>query len=931
MMDRALVFPDDPSRAIIRSAPAPGLRINDRDALPSVYFGIRIDAAVNLLEAREYEALDRTERLRKALDEQRTFVNAVLDPSLGLALDLRTRVRPRERPPIQVALLGRVWGGEDRVALTARAETLQRQLLVTLPRHLTGSLIDDGDELLGWLSPFTPTTRVDAVMVTRREVTAIPSRPDTKVAYYFSVVPFGWSETDWTSVYAALSASRVAVVLSVALLPVDLPASFTSRLERVATHYGRLAKEDRLQGGLYHGERLIPPDAFAVDAERAWRDYARRYSDRAFVMRIQIAAEGALPAGVVEAVAGAIAAGDREQPSHLEGDRSAAAYEIRRAGSEFEQRLARWNLDALDVALLDGRPGIWRRADPPSADLAALCVIADARDAASAFRMPIAIDGTVPGFKVRRGHFGHAESSVPSGPAIRVGYIPGTEDAIAMPLDDLTKHALVAGSTGSGKTTTVLELLRQLWLDHGIPFLVIEPVNSDANDYRRLLSEPGFETLELYTVGDEGVRPLRFNPFEVPAGVLVGEHIANLLACFKAAYGLWEPLPSIYQDALNHTYLRAGVLSSERATGEARAWPTAVEFMHAMRNVTANLGYSGEVKDNIEAASIRRAEQLAAGVSASAFLTSQPNDIGRLLDRPVILELKSLGSGDEQSAMMALLLNALTEHYQVVRGASPRLVHVTVIEEAHRLLTRPAGGRAQEEGQAKEKAAEAFANTLAENRKYGEGMIIAEQIPTKLVVDALKNTNLKVMHRLTAEDDRNELGETMGFDEAQKRFATRLRTGEALIYNDELAEATLVEVRRSHGAGELRPPMAASAPPFAACSICRAQCEYRGAALAIVRDSVIVDDVWSAVGVLESRDSSYEDSEAEWRRLTDLLRSRVRAFSALPVADPGVTDAAYCLFVHAMAIRRTQFAPTWPTAVADRLGITTAVAEGEAD
>lgn len=401
----------DPSRAIIRSAPAPGLRIGDpRDPQPTVYFGIRLDAAVDLLEARESEGLERTQQLRKALDEQRTYINAVLDPSLGLALDLRTRVRPQERTPIQVALIGRVWGEQDRGALTARAGTRQRQLLATLPRHLTGSLIDDRDELLRWLSPFATATPVDAAIVTRREVTAVPSRPDAKVAYYFSVVPFGGGATDWTSVYAALSASPVAIVLSVALLPVELPASLTSRLERIATHYGRLAREDRLRGGLYRGERLVPPDAFAVDAEPAWRDYARRYSGRAFVMRIEIAAEGALPVGVVEAVAGAIASDDREQPGRLEGDRSAMAYEIRRASNEFEQRLARWNLDALDVALLDGRHGIWRRPDPPSADLAALCVLADARDAAATFRMPIAIDGTVPGFEVRRGHFEHAET-----------------------------------------------------------------------------------------------------------------------------------------------------------------------------------------------------------------------------------------------------------------------------------------------------------------------------------------------------------------------------------------------------------------------------------------------------------------------------------------------------------------------------------------
>ena len=154
--------------------------------------------------------------------------------------------------------------------------------------------------------------------------------------------------------------------------------------------------------------------------------------------------------------------------------------------------------------------------------------------------------------------------------------------------------------------------------------------------------------------------------------MLISEHLANLLACFKAAFGLWEPLPSIYQDALNLTYLRAGLLPSERSDVTKRAWPTGGRVHARHAEVTADLGYAGEVKANIEAASIRRAQQLVRGVTGSAFLTDQPNDIAGLLDHPVILELKSLGAGDEQALMMALLLNAITEHYQASRGADAR-------------------------------------------------------------------------------------------------------------------------------------------------------------------------------------------------------------------------------------------------------------------
>jgi Helicase HerA, central domain len=901
------------------AAPPPGLQSGgERPDVHNAYFAITIDAAVDLLEAREYQGLPRADRMAKALSEQQGFLNGFFDPALRAALDLRIVVEQQAATPITVGLIGRVWGA-DTSEVAAKADRLCAQLHASLPRHVTGTPVPDEAAVRALLMPFADGA-ADSAMITRHELIGKPSRPDAQVAYYFSAVPFNWADSDWSAVYAALAACSGPLVVSAAVLPMQIPASFGQKLLSLATFYGRLAREDEQESGLYFGRQKLAPDAFAVDAERAFRDFSRRLGQKAFALRIQVAAAGALPAGIVEAVAAAISPPDPGSGSHLERERSVSAYEVRKPANAEQRRLAEQNLATLDFALLPGRPEIWARPDPPDPQLRLLSVIGDARDASCAFRLPIAVDGIVPGFRVRRGHFGHAEAYQAAGPSIRIGQIAGSDRLITIPVRSLTKHALLAGSTGSGKTTTAMEILRQLWLDHRIPFLVIEPVNSDADDYRRLAAEPGFEDLEVCTVGDEGGRPLRFNPFEVPQGVLVGEHMSNLLTCYKAAFGLWEPLPSIYQDALSLTYLRAGFLASERPSGP-RAWPTAVEFMRAMREVTADLGYAGEVRANIEAASIRRAQQLVRGVTASVFLTTRPNDIASLLDHPVILELKSLGSGDEQALMIALLLNAVTEHYQAVRGASAELVHVTLVEEAHRLLARSQGARAAEDAQAKEKAAEAFANTLAENRKYGEGVIIAEQLPTKLVQDAVKNTNLKIMHRLTAEDDRRYLGQTMGFDESQMRFATRLQTGEALVYSDEFAEATHVTVTpalRPSAPGAITPVPVA---PFTACNHCRSQCAYRGAGLAMVRDPITVGRIKDDVAALEVKGLAAKDIEGRWATLLGRLRAQVASFPSLPSAEPGLSDAAYCLFLHALAVRTMRYPPSWPAAVATRLGI----------
>ncbi len=925
--------------------PPPGMAAATASEAPiSGYVAVAVDAAVNLVQAREYEGLDRPKRLHTALAEQQLFLNGLLGYAGRAAFDLRYIVVPGAPVPVRCAVIARVWGTTE-PAVTSAALSLRDHMAAILPRHVAGTAVTNPDDLAAVIEPFGDQALASAT-ITKREVVGTPSRPDAGVAYYFSVIPFNWVEHDWLGVYSSLAAATVPLVVSTGLLPLAVPPAVGQMLATTATYYGRLAREDEQEGGLYFGRQKLPPDAFAVEAEQVFADCARRYAKSAFAIRLQVAAPGALPSGVVETVGAAVAPADNDPGSHLDRRRAGGAYEVRRRSAPVGAEMDRWNLNTVDFRPVPGDPGIWERPDPPPPAMSVLAVLGDSRDAGCAFHLPIAVDGVLPGFRVRRGQFGHAEAYTGDGPSIRLGHVIDSEQPVSMALGSLTKHALVAGSTGSGKTSTVLELLRQLWIDRRIPFLVIEPVNAEANDYRTLLGEPGFaDAMEVLTVGDEAVAPLRFNPLEVPQGVLVSEHVANLLACFKAAFGLWEPLPGIYQDALDLTYLRAGFLASQRAGEGTARWPTVVELLAAMRSVTKDLGYAGEVKANIEAASVRRAQQLAAGTAASTFLTDQPFDVGSLLGHPVVLELKSLGSGDDQALMMALLLNAVTEHYQANRGASSGLMHVTVIEEAHRLLARPEPGKAAEDAQAKEKAAESFANTLAENRKYGEGIIIAEQIPTKLVADAVKNTNLKVMHRLTAEEDRRYLGESMGMDEAQVRFATRLRTGEALLYSDEFAEAVHVNVPRTapvHPA----PVAVRSRPPLQACGPCRSKCRYRGAALSIVRDPSVRDRLRNRTADLERPGLDRSATARGWEELIRCLRAEVRAFPSLVAADrptpggiavpdtdwglagddsslatdaPAIDDAAWCLFLHSLATRTMRFNPAWPAALARRL------------
>ena len=94
----------------------------------------------------------------------------------------------------------------------------------------------------------------------------------------------------------------------------------------------------------------------------------------------------------------------------------------------------------------------------------------------------------------------------------------------------------------------------------------------------------------------------------------------------------------------------------------------------------------------------------------------------------------------------------------------------------------------------------------------------------------------------------------------------------------------------------------------------------------MVGDPVTVNRVKDAVAGLEVKGLPEAELVSRWGALLGLLRAQVAAFPALPAAEPGRSDAAYCLFLHALAVRTMRFSPAWPTAVATRLGIIAAAA-----
>ena len=353
-------------------------------------------------------------------------------------------------------------------------------------------------------------------------------------------------------------------------------------------------------------------------------------------------------------------------------------------------------------------------------------------------------------------------------------------------IDDrlLTKHGLIIGITGSGKTNSCFHLLTQIWNNVKIPFLVIEPTKGEYRNLIELIPE-----LRVFTLGIETVAPFRMNPFEVPKDVNVQTHLDNLKAIFKASFTMYPPMPYVLEHCLINIYEKNGWNLSYNRQGKN---PTLDDLYNEIEFVVKGLGYDKEVSMNVRAALRTRIRSLLLGGKGKMLNCENSIPIEEILRYPTILELKGIGDDEEKAFLMGILFGKIYE-YREAHGNVDVLQHVTLLEEAHRLLSNVLKG-SEEGNQSKAKAVETLCNILTEVRAYGEGILVVDQVPSKLAPDAIKNTNIKIIHRIIAGDDRELISESIGLSEIQKQYLINLQVGHAVVFMEKLDESVLLKI-----------------------------------------------------------------------------------------------------------------------------------------
>lgn len=381
---------------------------------------------------------------------------------------------------------------------------------------------------------------------------------------------------------------------------------------------------------------------------------------------------------------------------------------------------------------------------------------------------------------------------------IQLGHIfnMGYESKSRVNLDrnSLSMHTFITGSTGSGKSNTIYDILDKLNRVN-IPFLVIEPAKGEYknifgsnSDVKVLGTNPNISEI------------LKINPFKFPKGIHVLEHVDRLVEIFNVCWSMYAAMPAILKDSILKSYESCGwdLYLSENIYSKD-IFPTFYDLEEEITNVMKSSYYSDEAKGNYIGSLVTRIKSLNNGLNGEIF-SGVEVDNTQLFDKSTIVDLSRVGSSETKSLIMGILIMRLNEHrICYTEGMNLEFRHVTVLEEAHNILKRTSSDQSSEGSNILGKSVELISNSIAEMRTYGEGFIIADQSPNMVDMSAIRNTNTKIVMRLPDESDRNLVGRATGLSEEQISEISKLPKGVAVVYQNDWLESVLCKIDRFAG------------------------------------------------------------------------------------------------------------------------------------
>lgn len=795
---------------------------------------------------------------------------------------------------IRISVLCRISGEADRAMRSAQA------LAVKIPELLQRSsirsrVLDSEAELRSFLDPLpkgaiAEVRQFDCLL----ELNEYGTRTDN-----YAVSFFARTHDAWLQVFESLVRQPAPVVVNLHLeptepWPIEMPffaqaADYAKQLERIDIRASRISMQEH-----------------SINAAKIYSLYnlLQTRLQQPYLGVVQIIGADVLTSGTVAALFEAALTGysgrENNAPDTLP---TRAVHCIPRSPDDL--LAARCTLTQLTLTdwLGQGRP-------LPRLACQRLRYLLDADTAAAMFRFPVSTGRGIAGVRTYRPRVGYERgerATVKPADHILLGATPDG-GVISVPIRSLTRHMLIAGIPGSGKTNTSLSILAQLWRDHKIPFLAIEPVKQE---YRGLASLPGFESLRVFTLGDERTSPFRINPLELLPDVTVEEHVSGLMACFRAAMPQDGPLPLLLEESVRNAYKQNGWRFCDvRLQSDPRQFPTLRDVHREAMRAVEHKNYSSEIRQNLMGALKTRIGSLLLGAKGRMFNCERGLPIEEWMSVPTVVELDRIRDPDQKTLPILFLILALREFARSRSRNAAGLTHITLIEEAHNVMSAPIARESSASADTSGQAAKDIGNMLHEMRGLGEGVIVAEQTPTLLHRAAIDLTMTKVVHRLSSPGESEVLGRAMVLPD-RGTVLQNLRTGEAAMFAEGLEGAVFLMAPNFKDSGEgftdvlpdfrIREHMTQFVGrnrdfilPFDGCRFCTRKCKHQERVAAVVVAPSIRSQLTDALKAASQEQKSEANEAVQLHNYFRLASGVMRA------AGPTNPDVAWCVICHTL-------------------------------
>jgi len=333
------------------------------------------------------------------------------------------------------------------------------------------------------------------------------------------------------------------------------------------------------------------------------------------------------------------------------------------------------------------------------------------------------------------------------------------------PYSQINYHILIAGSSGTGKSSLAKKLIKELYYQWAIPCLVIDP----HNEYVRVIEELDGIVVDASKIS--------INPLELDE-CSPRERIVQVADTIQRVFRLGNLQRAVLEDLLEEAYAEKGIINDDPETWKLKP-PT---FLTLLKVIEKRIEYARSSGERSRYEGLKPYIRL---LSTSIFRETTIS-FSDILSKPSVVAMANL-PGDHVKAILSETLLRKIAHYMYVSGESMGLSHYIVIDEAHRICRRST-------------EPSLVARLMMESRKYGIGFIIITQQPLDIDEGIIANSALKISFKLSEPENLDYMAKTLAGYISENRLEI---FKEALYYmprfyavvrDSRLAEPTIVKI-----------------------------------------------------------------------------------------------------------------------------------------